>query len=306
MAQETMRALRGQRSQVAFSRRLGYRSNVAAEWESGRRFPNALEVLRAAEKTGVDVDALMNTFELQAAEIYRADGLSAWLGRLQGSATQADVSQRTGCSRHQVGRWLRGTATPRLPDFLALIDALTGRLGDFVDLLVGPIPSVQRHVALRRAVSRIVFTHPWSAAVLGCIEAMAPARPADIAARLGLERAEVEEIANLFVRSGVAEPNGGGLRLARPLTVDVPQGEDIELMRNHWASVSRRRLAEHRDNDRFSFNVFAISTEDLKRIRQLHMDYFRELRAIVAASPRSDAIALVTMHTFAWEAPSDE
>ena len=41
LSRELLVALRGQRSQVQWSRRLGYRSNVAYAWESGRRWPNA-------------------------------------------------------------------------------------------------------------------------------------------------------------------------------------------------------------------------------------------------------------------------
>ena len=46
-ARQLLRALRGKRSQVAFSRRLGYRGNPIADWEAGRRTPTAQEMLRA-------------------------------------------------------------------------------------------------------------------------------------------------------------------------------------------------------------------------------------------------------------------
>jgi hypothetical protein len=52
IARELMVALRGRRSQVAWSRRLGYRSNVAYAWESGRRSPTGAEMLRAAGRGG--------------------------------------------------------------------------------------------------------------------------------------------------------------------------------------------------------------------------------------------------------------
>jgi transcriptional regulator with XRE-family HTH domain len=47
LARQFLRAVRGRRSQVAFARRLGYASNVAAEWESGRREPSAADALSA-------------------------------------------------------------------------------------------------------------------------------------------------------------------------------------------------------------------------------------------------------------------
>ena len=52
IARGLLRELRGRRSQVQWSRRLGYRSNVAYAWESGRRWPTAAETLRAAGRSG--------------------------------------------------------------------------------------------------------------------------------------------------------------------------------------------------------------------------------------------------------------
>jgi DNA-binding transcriptional regulator YiaG len=57
LASELIRALRGPRSQTAFSRRLGYRSNVVYTWEAGIRAPTASETLRAAARVGVEPDA---------------------------------------------------------------------------------------------------------------------------------------------------------------------------------------------------------------------------------------------------------
>ena len=54
-SRELLRALRGARSQVAFARRLGFRSNVPAAWEGGHRCPNIVELVAVAERVGVDV-----------------------------------------------------------------------------------------------------------------------------------------------------------------------------------------------------------------------------------------------------------
>jgi hypothetical protein len=62
LASEVIRALRGERSQLAFSRRLGRASNVVYAWESGRSFPTAAETLRAAALRGHDVRAILARF----------------------------------------------------------------------------------------------------------------------------------------------------------------------------------------------------------------------------------------------------
>src|SRR5687768_3769870 len=95
VAMQVLRRLRGERSQVAFSRRLGYRSNVAADWEVGRRFPSGTRALDAARRAGVDVEQAMARFHPQAAAAWR-EGLAAWLGALRGTTPRTDVAARAG------------------------------------------------------------------------------------------------------------------------------------------------------------------------------------------------------------------
>ena len=54
LAADLMRALRGKRSQRAFSRRLGMKSNTAYNWEAGRRWPTGARTLWIAQRVGID------------------------------------------------------------------------------------------------------------------------------------------------------------------------------------------------------------------------------------------------------------
>ena len=121
VARQLVRALRGARSQQAFSRRLGYRSNPVAEWEAGRRFPTAAEILRACRVVGVNVEAAFAAFPPGTSPT----DLPRWLDGLRGDRPLASVARDLGRSRFAVARWLSGEAEPRLPDFLALVDLLT-------------------------------------------------------------------------------------------------------------------------------------------------------------------------------------
>lgn len=55
LAIELLRALRGRRSQTAFSKRLGYKSNIAQRWESGHSLPTAASFLTCCMRLGIDV-----------------------------------------------------------------------------------------------------------------------------------------------------------------------------------------------------------------------------------------------------------
>lgn len=302
-SKQLLRALRGRRSQIAFSRRLGYRSNVAADWESGRRFPNTSRALDAARSVGVDVDGAFERFLPNAAAGWRSAGLPGWLRALQGSASRQDVSRRANCSLAQVGRWLRGEADPSLPELLALIEALTGRAGDWVATLVDidAVPALARGVHDRRAVLSLVYREPWTAAVLAAVSVV---RGDDVvgrvAARLGLAPDHVGALVDVLERGGVVSRAPDGYRV-HGLTVDVPPDTaDIRRVRQHWASVSAVRAGEPAPADRFAFNVCAVSRADLERLLEVQAAYFREVRGIVAASEPAEVVALITMHTLVW------
>ncbi len=119
VAQQLLIQLRRSRSQVQWSRRLGYRSNVAYPWETGRRSPMAAETLRAAGRAGVDVEAAMRRFydraDLQWMDEVAVDtpaGVARLLDDLRGKATVSHVARTSGCSRTAVSRWLSGAAQP--------------------------------------------------------------------------------------------------------------------------------------------------------------------------------------------------
>ena len=59
---ELIRALRGKRSQMALSRRLGYKTNVVYLWEAQKGAPTGVGFFRLAERVGVDVRHALEQF----------------------------------------------------------------------------------------------------------------------------------------------------------------------------------------------------------------------------------------------------
>lgn len=309
-ARELLRALRGPRSQVAFARRLGYRSNVVADWEHGRRWPTLGETLRAAQRAGVDVPGALRAFHALEPEPWSSaepEDVAAWLSALQGSASQADLAVRSGFSRHQVGRWLSGRARPRLPDALVLVDALTGRVSDLVGVLVPieQVPSLAAEHARRRAARRLAFDHPWTAAVMAALETDPAASPEPrIARRLGVDERGVRAALDALRGAGVVERKGGTWRVVGPLTVDVRASpDDLAALKRHWTGVARARLDAPGPHDLHSFNLFSVSRADAERIRQAQRAFFREVRAIVAASEPSEVVGLLVAQVVVFDDP---
>lgn len=307
-ASQLLRALRGTRSQVAFSRRLGYRGNVVAKWESGQRFPTFGEVLRAAGRAGVDVPAALRAFHAPSAGSWdpaRPDALGGWLRALRGQTAQAAVAERTGLSRQQVGRLLSGRTRGRLPQVLALVDGMTGRLPDLVAALVPieAVPALARQAAVRQALARLAFAHPWSPAAQAWLgtrgEVPAATAAFSLATDMRLPPATAEALVGALVEAGVAEVVRGRLRPRSRATVEIgASADDVKRVRAHWARVSAERMADQPAEDLFSFNVFAASREDLARIQQAQRRFYREVRAIVADSV-PEVVGLLVVHTAA-------
>jgi hypothetical protein len=308
-ARELLRAIRGVRSQVAFSRRLGYRGNVAAAWEAGRRFPTAAETLRACKRSRIDVEAAFLRFHAPtAAMLGPKHDVPRWLDALRGSTKIAVIAARAGASRFAVSRWLKGSTEPRLPDFLRLVDAISGRASDLVAALVGieAIPTLAAEHRRREAARRLAFEEPWTEAVLRVIEtdayrALDAHEPGFVAARLGIDRTIEARALDRMRSAGVVTDEAGKLVAKSPLSVDTRTFPDaLVTLRTHWSDVARDRIALLRPEDVFAYNVMSCSHADLERIRGKLRDVYREIRSIVAASP-PETVALLNLQLVALD-----
>ncbi len=313
VARQLLRALRAHRSQVQWSRWLGYQSNVAYAWESGRRFPTAAEALRAAQRGGVDVAEAIRTFYLKEPpwlavhDPCTPEGVAAFLDDLRGQVTITDLARRAELSRHSVSRWLAGQTQPRLPDFLQLLESASLRMADLVVALVGPeaVPDVHEVWVRMEARRNGAARHPWLQAVLRVLELdryreLPSHDDAWVAAQLGAPVEEVAACLAFLVETGQA-------RWVRPhyvpevFSVDTRGRPEISrALKAHWTRVAAERI-EASSPGQFSYNVFTVSRDDFERIRQLHLDYFRALRAIVGESEPGEVVAVANVQLFGLE-----
>ncbi len=318
LASQFLRALRGRRSQLAFSRRLGYASNVAYAWEAGRRFPTAAETMRAAALSGVDIDAAWERFySTPPAWLRRIDPTSArgiaWiLGDLRGRTPVADVARRSGLSRFALSRWLNGQTEPRLPQFFLLFDSLSLRLLDLLAAMVRieDLPCASQAWKQVEAQRRAAFELPWTQAVLRVLEIEAYQRLAAhddgwVAQRLSITEAEVLRCLQALSGAGQIAMSD---RLWRPTAVVAVDTrgtpEDGRRMKSFWAQQGLQHLRDGASG-LYSYNVFGISAADLQRLRKLHLAYFRQVRAIVAESTPTQRVAAINLQLFELDQPTE-
>jgi hypothetical protein len=311
LASELLRALRAKRSQPAFSRQLKYKSNVVYLWEAGRAYPSFQKTLQIARVTGVDPALALQRF-------YGEERLPDWLraGRvelpllvlsffeeLRGGISVAELARRSGFNRFAIARWLDGRAEPRLPQALALIEACSLRVLDFVATLVDPrrLPSFAAAHADLAAARRAAYELPFSLVVLHALELedyrqLPRHEPGFLARRLSLSLAEEESYLSALVAAGQIRDNGARYEPTRIQVVDT-RGDERRAteLRRYFYQLALERVVQGIPSAS-GYNVFAVSRADYARIVELQRGYYAQLRAIVAASEPVEVIALASTH----------
>jgi len=315
-----MRAVRADRSQIAFSRRVGCSSNVAAEWESGRRVPSAAMALSCCARVGIDVPAALARFHTATAALIQvrgkgkraqidARGVAEWLAAHRGRTRATEIAARSELSTFRLSRIFNGKSGVNLADFFLLVSVMTDRLTDLIAALVDirSVPHAARVHAELEASRELAFSQPWTSAVLAVLETesyLASREPSAsfLAKRLGIDAKTAEDALLGLGGAGLIAERDGKFRVLRALTIDTRGRPGASLhLRRHWARVGAERLAAPGARDLFSYNVFSVSRADFERIRELEQQYFREARAIVAASSVSEVAGLLTVQLFEWD-----
>lgn len=305
LAIDWLRAVRGTKSQRAFSRRLGYASNIAYRWEAGHCWPTARVVLTVMQRSRIDLRAALIRFYgsepswLAKCEPASREGIAQLLDDLHGGTSIVQLAARSGFSRHQVARWLAGATEPKLPEWLALIDAASFRLLDFIAAFFDPskLPSVasdwRRLVTARDA----VYSRPEIHIVLRSLEladyqALSAHDDAFLVKRTNLTHSQVRDCLRLLADSGQIRKRRRKWIVSEASPLDTRHDvERARALRGWWL----RRMAEHVEAGRegiYGYNLFSIAERDLVKLREMHVRYYREMQELIAQSHPNERIVL--------------
>ena len=314
IASDWLRFLRGKRSQRGFSKRLGYRSNIAFRWESGVCFPTAAETFALSQRFGLhEHDALARFHGEHDAPSCHADlatreGVAQLPRDLQGSTSILELAKRSGHSRFSVSRWLSGKAEPRLPEFLSLVEAASFRLLDLLSHFaeLSKLPSVADDFRALLAARKAAYDLPWSHAFLRGLElsdyrALPRHRRGWLAKRLGVSLAEERRSLQGLLAARQIRLDQGRYVVDRTQSIDTrADPAKAQKLKAQWLRVALRRL-EQRATGTFGYNLMAVSQADFEKLRQLHLNYFRNMQAIVADSAPSERVVLFNTQLFALD-----
>lgn len=310
LASDFLRALRGKRSQVAFSRRLGRTSNVAYAWESGRRSPTAAEAMRAAALVGYDVQAALDAFAQVHAPFFgggdprEPETIAALLRALQGSTATTELAARSGRSRFAVARWLSGQAEPRLPDFLRMLQCSARGALTFVASFVPPtrLPSARVQWQRQQAADSLVREHPEFLLLIVGI-GMGPYRelsrhePGFLAQQLGMTLEEEEAGLAAMARAEIIRWNGRRWMIDDDAEVDLRRDPGLRDEIRRW--VTRRALDQIGNNEEgfFQWVALSVSDEELEELQREARSLYERVRAI-ATTDGSDRAVIFNLQLF--------
>jgi transcriptional regulator with XRE-family HTH domain len=314
LASELVRAVRGRRSQVALSQRLGFSTNVLYAWESGRSYPTAAEFMRLAECCRIPARRALSRFYVKAPiwlttmkAVPSAAAMAAFLRDQRGRTPIVDLAAATGISRFALSRWLKGTSEPRLPDFLHLLQQSTQRLGDWVALFTSPagLPSISRHWLGQQAARRAAYELPWTQPVLRALEledyrALSRHQPGWVARRLGISEEIEQQALETLALSGQISMKAGHWCLEDSSPVDLRvEPEAAARQREFWASVAAERVKMAKGM--FAYNICGVSERDLSRLKELQRDFLQQARTIIAQSSPVERVALIQVQLFSLD-----
>lgn len=228
---------------------------------------------------------------------FSVEAIAAFLRELRGKISIGVLAEQTGFSRFSVGRWLTGKAQPRLPEFLRLIEATSRRMLDFIANIVDPsqLPSAAAHWQRLKTAREAAYEAPWSHAVLRALELDSSKKRRSsswIASRLGIEISEVEKGLEILERTGQIKKVRGQWQVDRVLSVDTSTDPvRARKLKMAWSEVALSRLRDgHQGN--FGYSLFSISRRDLRRLRDLHLEYLREMQHVIAKSTPGECVGL--------------
>jgi DNA-binding phage protein len=315
ISSDWLRFMRGKRSQRSYSKRNGYRSNIAYRWETGVCYPLARETFALAKRGGTAGQAALRAFHggalpatLTGCDLGTRPGVAALLRHLRGVISLVELARRSGYSRFSIGRWLSGAAEPRLPELLALIEAATFRLLDFLACFtaIDKLPSVADEFRALEAARDTAYDVPWSHAVLRALELvdyreLGTHRDGWLAKRLGISRQEEKQCLTALASARQIRLVDGLWTLDQTQTIDTRvHPARARRLKAEWLKVALRRL-EAGVNGAFSYNLMSISRADLVRLREMHVAYFRSMQALVADSKPSECVVLFNTELFALD-----
>lgn len=305
IAVELLRLLRGRRSCAELSRRAGYRSNIAHRWEARQCWPTAARFIGMHQRLRPNRRSWLERFFnvepawLGARHASSPEVVADFLQQLRGKTPIVRIAALSGRNRYGVARWFGGSAEPKLPELLMLVDVAGRRLLDLIACFEDParMLSVRAQWQRLQLAREAAYDRPWSHAVLRALELQGSARTlpqqvAWIAQRLSIPADDVRDALRLLEATGQIRKTRRGFVALPAMMVDTSQDPKRALeLKASWTQTALERMRAGAPGS-FGYSLFAVSRADLQRLRDLHLEYVRAMQSVIAGSTPNECVGL--------------
>jgi hypothetical protein len=170
------------------------------------------------------------------------------------------------------------------------------------------MPAVAKAWSELELARNAAYDVPWSQAVLRCLElsdyvALPRHREGWIAQRIGIPLSEEQRCLELLARTGQIQKKRKRWAISEKRTLDTRGNiAAARKVKSWWMQIAANRMDAGAEGI-FSYNVFAVSAADLKKIYELHQAYFQQIRNLSALSEPSERVALANIQIFPLDQP---
>lgn len=113
-----------------------------------------------------------------------------------------------------------------------------------------------------------------------------------IGERLGASTDEVNQALELLEQTGQIERNKRGFEVSQRHAINTSRDPDkARALKATWLRVALQRL-EAGNPGNFGYSVFSISRADMKKMRDLHLEYLRAMQQLIAKSEPNECVGL--------------
>jgi hypothetical protein len=96
----------------------------------------------------------------------------------------------------------------------------------------------------------------------------------------------------LLEATGQVQRRRGSWRLRRVISVNTSQDAERALaLKVSWTETALARMRRGAPGN-YGYSVFSIAKQDLRRLRDIHLEYVRAMQAVIAASKSGECVGL--------------
>jgi transcriptional regulator with XRE-family HTH domain len=289
-SRELIAVLRRKRSRSALSKKMGFKFNQVARWESGKRAIDWVEFLSLAAICGTKIDLIIqDTFRYSSPP----NDQVAFLAHLGLTNDFSQFSKTTRLSRFKISRWTSGKQNIKLAEMLQIIDFCTTELYSFLSRITSQesAPTIYNELVARAKEAQEYYSLPATSLILSALDLDAYKKLPKhddlfLKQKTGLDIFEIRKIlANLLQMNMVSLKDGRYYSSRHQISPSLKREGIRKILSFHFLrNLKISQSSEPAPKSTMGFQVFSINSASYPRIKERYIQFYNDVSKIVNES----------------------